>query len=187
MSGMPKRATTSVLPLAKSKKQKFDDNTRREKVLIARNKLQEYLGGFERDDTLADGPGVAMTEEVGAISFKSGDKKVVCGISLMRDMLQNDEIENNPDSTSDAKEIMEDTFAPVSKFAENLELLAAKLLEGAALARASGLDNVSSHNATDDTSEEEAGDNDDAEDDAEDDTENDAEDDADGVEEDEDE
>jgi hypothetical protein len=158
---MPKRISTTVLPIPTPKKQKPADD---EDVIVARKKLIKVLEEFERDDTISDAPGVVLSEYVGAIMFQHKGKKVACALSLMRDMLENDEVDNNRNTTSEAKEIMEDRYAPVSKFAENLEILSIKLLEMAALTRAAGLDTVKTLDDESECSEDDGDDDEDVED-----------------------
>ena len=137
---MPKRSCTQTLHTPISKKQKSYES---EKIVVARTKLIAMLECFERDDTSSDAPQSFLAENVGAITFREDKgEKFACAFSLMRDMLENGEVDNNRESCSEAKELMESSFAPVAQFSKNLLRLSAKLVKMAELAVEAGLDDT---------------------------------------------
>jgi len=138
-----KRSTSEPVAHASKKSKTSDPKT------VANNNLRYWLEQFKREYEI-DGTDGSEADEVGTITWRKGGKTVGCSFGGLMYLMDNEELDDNGKDFSVAKEAVEREFAPVAKFPDMLDELAAMFTEGAKLAREAGIDKVPAFDSAED-------------------------------------
>ena len=107
----------------------------------------QFLAGVTHRPDITGVETRVFSENLGTVLWREDGKDIEASFAGMLYLMLSTEIDNNPEHKSVAKRTIETEFGPVAKFPEILEKLAAKLLHGANLARAAGIDKVAAFDA----------------------------------------
>jgi hypothetical protein len=154
MSGTLKRKSDIATgsEISKNTASKLARKATRKITQTAEDRLLDFCKSFERGYELEHTREID-NDEPGVIMFNEGGVRFACPISSVQYLLENEEL-HDTNEESDVKCFSEDEYGPIAHFAEQLERLAAKLIEGAKLARAAGIQNVKEGAHSDDEEDE---------------------------------
>jgi len=121
--------------------------TRTTAAIDANLNFCQFLAGFSHKPEITGVENRVFADNLGTILWREDGKDTGASFAGILYLMLSTEIDNNPEHKSVAKRTIETEFGPVAKFPEILEKLAAKLLHGANLARAAGIDKVAAFDA----------------------------------------